>query len=718
MNHTNSNISLFNNVKHLSDGTTMDVMAYLYAIKHGKWNDDIIDYRNGKRKKIDLPLATICGVFSHRRISGLIEASGFICIDIDDVDPVAVKAQLATDKYTFAAWRSVSGKGVAVIFKINPKKHAESFEGLSEYLFSTHGIIVDPSGKDVSRARFVSTDDEIFINEGSAKFALYPPPKKKGINKLPQQVFVQSDFDEIVHQIVERGVDLVDSYFDWVTVAFALTDKFGEAGRNYFHSLSGISHKYSPDKCDKQYTACLNHKGTGVTISSFYYMAKQAGIVTYSPQTLLIGTVASQAKKTGRTAADTAQQLLDLEQISIEQSKPIIDQVFENNIDFKEGISEIEQVEIWLRQNYTFKYNEITLFPEMDGRPMTDRDFKAVWRQAKRIFDKTNLDFIKNVILSDFASSYNPLKDYISQNMDRQPYGSIKVICESITTDMPREYVELYFTKWYIGIVQSICWGKHSPLVLVLSGNKQGTGKTSFFRQLLPTELKAYYAECNFDQKRDKDNEILMCQKILVVSDDGDKLIADVQKFKSISSSEYFYLRRPFGSGNEDLLRRAVLGLTTNENDLLRDKTGNRRIIPMRIIGDIDWGKYNSVDKTDLLMEAYHLMGSGFNSDLSADDKAYLNQNTVDFEVASMEEELISKFFSVPVNEIGIEHLTATEIKDYMEKHSQQRFNSIVTLGKVLKQMGYEQKQVRRGANVNPIKCWEVLKVHRLASDD
>ena len=685
---TAGNISVFNNVKHLSNGGTMDILSYLYAIKNGRWNNEIIDYRNNKIEKIALPLATICGVFSYRSIAGLVEPSGFICIDIDDIDPVVVKQQLAADKYTFAAWKSVGGKGVAAVFKINPKKHAESFLGLSEYLFSTYGIVVDPSGKDVSRARFVSTDHELFINEGSAKFAIYPPPKKKALTKLPQQVFVQSDFDEIVAQVADRGVDLVDSYFDWVTVAFALSDKFGEAGRGYFHTLSGISHKYSPDKCDKQYSACLNHKGTGITIASFYYMAKQAGIVTVSAKPKLIGTTAFQAKTTGRWAESAVQLLLDLERSPADISRDVVDQVFNSNIEFEDNESILEDLMIYLRQNYTFRRNELTRKIENSGVPMETKDLNTVFINTKKAIDKTSFELMERVINSDFTQDYNPLTEFIQANRHRQPSGLIVQLCNSIRSSQPKEYKELFITKWLVGIVESI-EGDFSPLMLVLSGSRQGTGKTEWFRRLLPRDIRSYYAESKLDAG--KDDEILMTSKLLIVDDEmGGKSKKETARLKELTSKKWFSLREPYGRHNVDLRRLAVLGGTSNDSDLLNDPTGNRRIIPIEVIDYIDKELYNSIDKTDLLMEVYHLHKSGFTSVLSKEEIEYLASQTEDFQAPSVERELLMAYYELPPDDLHREFLTTSEIKARIEMQSGQRLN-INKLGQELKKCGFER---------------------------
>lgn len=693
------NISIFRNVKHTTGGMTMDILSYLDAIKTGYWVNEIIAYRSGEKQKTELPLATICGVFSQRKISGLVEPSGFICIDIDDVNPAEVKAKLATDKYTFAAWVSVGGKGVAAVFRINPKKHAESFEGLQEYLFTQHSIIVDPSGRDVSRARFVSYDEDIYINEGAAKFDKYPPPPKKSIQKLPTQVFVQSDFDEIVRQIMDRGVDLVDSYHDWLRVAFALCDKFGEGGRGIFHTISSISHKYSPDKCDKQYTACLNHKGSGITIAYFYWLCKQAGIVTVSQKTKLIGKAAYQAKKTGRTA-DTVVELLEtVEKIKPEESKDIVEQIYNNNIEFEDGESVLEDLMVFLRQNYSLRRNVLTRKIENNGIPLESKEFNSIFINAKKAIDKVSFELVDRVINSDFTPDYNPLKIFLENNKGRKPSGLIKRLCQTIPSNQPPEYKEMFITRWLMGIIESI-EGEFSPLMLVLVGSKQGTGKTEWFRRLLPRDIRSYYAESKLDAG--KDDEILMTSKLIIMDDEmGGKSKREAARLKELTSKKWFSLREPYGRHNVDLRRLAVLCGTSNENDLINDPTGNRRIIPISVIDDIDTDLYNSIDKTDLLMEAYHLYLSGHTSSLTRAEIEYLAEQTSDFQAPTLEQELLFTFFDLPdANFYNCEFLTTSEIKSRIEVQTNQRLN-MTKLGQELRKAGFVRtKKVVKGVSL------------------
>lgn len=82
----------------------------------------------------------------------------------------------------------------------------------------------------------------------------------------------------LVAEIVQRGIDLTRGYMPWRNIGFALAEGMGNQGRGYFHTLSAQNPDYNEAECDKQYDACLNAHGSGITINSLFYAAKEAGI--------------------------------------------------------------------------------------------------------------------------------------------------------------------------------------------------------------------------------------------------------------------------------------------------------------------------------------------------------------------------------------------------------------------------------------------------------
>lgn len=87
-----------------------------------------------------------------------------------------------------------------------------------------------------------------------------------------------NDVEKIIQRIEVSNTDIAPNYSDWCDVGFALAEEFGESGRSYFHRISRFYAEYSATDCDKQFNKCLNAKGHGVTVKTFFHLAQQAGI--------------------------------------------------------------------------------------------------------------------------------------------------------------------------------------------------------------------------------------------------------------------------------------------------------------------------------------------------------------------------------------------------------------------------------------------------------
>lgn len=89
---------------------------------------------------------------------------------------------------------------------------------------------------------------------------------------------VSRDVDVVVRRIENVGADIAPTYADWLALGFALASEFGESGRGYFHRCSMYYAGYTPEATEKQYDNCLRSRGHGVSIKTFFQLAKNAGI--------------------------------------------------------------------------------------------------------------------------------------------------------------------------------------------------------------------------------------------------------------------------------------------------------------------------------------------------------------------------------------------------------------------------------------------------------
>lgn len=728
------NISLFlpnNNKPGVKPKEELAYESYFAYIRDGKWEDVVLDIRAGRKEKVCAPGVTPSGTFSYRSSGNLIQHSGVIALDFDAKDNEVFPAdEIATSPYVWAMHRSVSGFGWVVYVKIDPDRHSDAFLALEKHFANEYKAIVDPSGKDVGRFRFVSHDPELFHNAQARTWKKYLP-KKTIMPRGKVYVHTNNDIEHIINQVRARGIDITSEYSDWIKIGMGLANQYGEQGRKYFHQISSVSSKYDQADCDRKYTNLVKTNRGQVGIASFFWIAQLAGIQIKTDRTVHVERVAKMQRRVigtngGHKDKDAAKaaavKLLnevdmvygpDVEQI-VEQVMELPDEAITN----EQSDDLIADLKEFLR-TYDMKFNEVTRYIEIDGENLTDREFNSIYIKALEVLGtdagrgkSISKDLIMSIIDSEFTKNYHPFKEFFSRHSNLKPKGEIDKLLSSIKMKpirmddgrlmQGREYLNLFAKKWLLSCVAS--WhGTYSVMMLVLCG-EQMNGKTKFFRGLLPEDLINYYGECNFEGHNIKDEEMMMCQKAIICDDEfSGKDKRDYRRFKAMISKQKFSIRKPYGKITEDLTRFAVLCGTSNEDEVIDDPTGNRRIIPVQV-ETIDWEVYKSVDKAALWMELYNNWKKGGDSwMMTKAEVKVLNKLTVGNTQVSREEELVWKFFDHPDNGGFVEYLTNTEILNYIQSNTARINLSTTKLGLILKKCGFEKVSRRYGVTVKQV---------------
>ena len=296
--------------------------------------------------------------------------------------------------------------------------------------------------------------------------------------------------------------------------------------------------------------------------------------------------VSKKAKADGRTR-ESVVEVAKLSGLDENKAKEVAAAIFDNNVNLNTSGEESKLMKImsYINSNYQFYINSITRNLEnrsiiINGRPqkVNDFDLNSAYLKFDEAFPKSEISqsFFQSAIFSNEIPHYNPFEQFFNKysNITRST-DLITKLATSIESE--NKNIEKWLKHWGCGLIASI-YGKSSPLVLVLAGG-QNSGKTEFFRRLLPFELQEYYAESKLDAG--KDDDILMCKKLIIMDDEfGGKSKKENKRFKELTSKQMFSIRAPYGRVSEDLTRLAVLCGTTNDFNLLDDPTGNRRILP------------------------------------------------------------------------------------------------------------------------------------------
>jgi predicted P-loop ATPase len=679
-------------------------------IKNGEYKHLVDKVRQVKDKEArqklklrTLPAFTVSGTFLQKKSEGLDKHSGYIAMDFDDIDTKNIdhaRAVLYADKYTWAGFRSVSGNGICIIVPIDPTKHRESFLGLEKYYYMEYGLQADQSTKNVNRLRYVSYDPELVCN-GMYQTRFIPVPEKKTrrakIDTSPGMTDADTKF--VINEIVSKRIDITADYREWCDLGMALKSKYGDDGEEMFLNISQFHNDYNEEKARRKYKS-FSATG-GINMGTFFYIASKHNITIDSPETRTIKRRALYGSKSQRPIDDVVAEVASLTGEKTEDVKPVVAAIYQMPERAQKSKSDdiISQVEDFIMSQKDIMYNEVTMKYELDGVTMNDRDFNSVYLDCRKVYPKVTKDLVISAIDSDRTKSYNPIKQYFKENDKAPVFGQIRKLASSIkavnnpVNSNNVDYVYYFLRKWMVGAVAM--WHKHhSPLMLILAGSRQNTGKSHWFRYLLPQDLQAYYAEAELTG--DKDENLMMCSKGLIMNDEmSNKNKRDIAMIKKLCSQKWFNLRKPYGRLTEDFRRIAALAGTSNDLALLSDPSGNRRLIPIEV-DTIDHGLYNSIDKNMLWIEAYQAYKSGEAFELTSNDVAFLEMCTEDFKEPSAEQELFMKYFEEAMYEgdtLKSKGLTNSEIKAQIEIRSSQKL-SARKLGMELKRMGYKQHSV------------------------
>lgn len=647
---------------------------YTKAIQEGYWQDYVIPVRaefesNGKSKKYSFlknqsPIIMgSCLMKAGSKVKENVESlNGFLLVDIDTELSKDQYYAIREDKHTHIMHRSIGGAGYVVFIKIDTSKNwDELFLSVAQYYLDNFSIQIDISCKNKNRHRFISYDPDLFYNPKSStyrKTIKKKEPKKQDVN----YVFTKSDFDNILSQIKERRLDLCrEDYFRYVQIGMSLANEFGSQGEDAFHLVCSFGSKYDRDNATRDYKGFCKRANGKSSIGTFYYLCKEEGIDIYSEKTKTIINRVKVSKTQGEpTVKSVVKNLKAANEIeATKEDEELIDKLIKSKVDYSKNanleITEIEQVERFIVDTYAPYEDLISLVKYINGNTrMTDKENNDIYLQCKKSFDfNINKNDVNSILNSSAVREVDVLADFLEENKHNET-GYIEKYASAIHPN--NDYNLWAFKKWIVGAIHNWMSDKDEvlvcPLTIVMCGQGHGTGKTSFLRNVVPKELRKYFAEGKIDGK-DKDSMFRMSSNLIMFDDEfGGKGLKDVKEYKAYSDSNLITIRRPYKTMDEVYKRRAILCGTSNETDILKDVTGNRRIMPIKV-DKIDYDLITSIDTRKMIIEAYNLWKSGFDWKIfKEEDINYLKENTIENNEVLPVEEIFFKYFSLEKDDI------------------------------------------------------------------
>jgi hypothetical protein len=656
------------------------MLQFYNAIKSGIYRAEIEAVREAKEKskkdelkKHSLPAITTSGSFSSGRTEKcLLKHSGLLQIDLDSVENLeATKQMLCADQYTFIGFISPSGQGLKLVIKINSTKHMESFNQLREYYHRKYNLRIDEKCKDLPRLMFVSYDEDIYLNSEAIEFAIKEAPMNSG-NK--GQIFanknVSQDVEEIILQVEASQADITLNYDNWLKIGFAFTDEFGELGRSLFHRISLFNSNYNKVDCNRQYDKCLKEGKNGITIKTFFYLAKEFGF--------------------------------NIKKQAISENNSSL-----NNKTTNEN-SKFQIVKKYINDRYDLRYNVVANQIETKSKheekyTILNEDNLYVELQSDSVFvSQSNLSALMR---SDFVPKYDPLREYFEKLPEWDGITDhIGNLCKYLNVK-DQDRFEIQFRKMLIRSIACSLDGVFNKHAFILIGG-QSSGKTTFTRWICPKNLAEYMAE---NINTDKDGLIALSENFIIVLDELATLHkSELNALKSYFTKDQIKVRRPFDKKATRSPRRANFLGSTNKVEFLTDETGSVRWICFQV-ERIDFNYSSDIDINDIWAHAHSLYKSGYNGQLTPDELKENETMNNNHQSLTSEIELIQKHFEAGSKESHDNFLTASELMIILNKEypGLTKLN-IIGIGKALAFLKFEKVNLRKNNSEYPVKGYYV----------
>ncbi|CAI2769084.1 BT4734/BF3469 family protein [Flavobacterium collinsii] len=309
-------VTKFNSLKATKEYSNITMFEELNHIKNGTYKSKVTDCREALKQgdkelytklKSTLPAVTFCGEFNGRKTSEIVEYNNLMILDIDDLTQEEffnIKKVLSNDKYILSLWDSPSGKGLKCLIRINSSidKHKLIFNSLELYFLENYQIILDKSGKDISRLCFSSWDENIYYNPSSEIYSniidskieknkkttvLKPVTLTKsayateGLNKKSDRFIMK----KIIEYLIKKNLSITSNYNSWVNVALGISYSFSyDVGEKYFLSLCRLDlQKHNEEKSIILLQNCYNNRKINsneiITFATIIFLAKENGFV-------------------------------------------------------------------------------------------------------------------------------------------------------------------------------------------------------------------------------------------------------------------------------------------------------------------------------------------------------------------------------------------------------------------------------------------------------
>ena len=396
----------------------------------------------------------------------------------------------------------------------------------------------------------------------------------------------------------------------------------------------------------------------------------------------------------------------------------------------------IQEVTAFLTSRYRFRFNVLTeetevaevanitniennlpdahlRYAKVDERWMNTLSMEAI---------ETGIDCwdrdIQRFVRSRRISEYHPFTAYFEQLPEWDGTDRVSALARRVS-DNP-VWVN-GFHRWMLGL--SAQWmqfrsdannanransiNRANSVAPLLVSSRQGLGKSTFCRLLMPDALKAYYTE-SYDLSSPASAEAKLAAYGLINLDEFDKLSASkMPLLKNLMQASALNIRKAYKRSASALPRIASFIGTSNREDLLVDRTGSRRFLCVSLEHAIDC--VTPVEHEQLYAQLKAELLSGKRSWFNKEEEQAIQQHNALFYKHIPEEEVFRLCFRFATQEDHPQEvltLSATQLFERMKSAhpSVMRGMTAYSLSRIMPQLG-ERVHTAKGNVYRVVVC-------------
>ncbi len=388
----------------------------------------------------------------------------------------------------------------------------------------------------------------------------------------------------------------------------------------------------------------------------------------------------------------------------------------------------LPEIREWLSQHVEVVYNlvtDMTMYKKKDTADWLQLDERVLCSIRGQMAADTGKRVLKqdvrDVLNSDFSRLSHPVREYVEALPPWDGQDRVKELCGHVKSEELRvkseEFLETFGTseqaraataqdvsyfewtlhKWLVAAVatwMSDLSSNHEIFVLI---GAQGIYKTTFFRHLLPPQLRMYFWENAHNSFSSKDDHLALSENCLVEIEEIDmQTPRDISELKALATSEKVKERRPYARFREEKHRLASFCGSGNQERFLSDETGNRRWLCHKV-DHIDDPRTWGLDYDQLYAQLRDELRQGFRYWFDLDEQRRVERQNEAFRIESDEEQLIRSRLRRPSAGEKVTLMNAGMICQFLNGGVVGRGLSTRKVGIIMTSLGFRKVHTMQG---------------------